>query len=124
MASLFLRRMGFSLFSLLVVSLLLFVLTRSIPDSPARIVLGDQATAQQIEQFDREHGLDQPIVVQYAIWLERLGVEGGLCRSFTTGLCLKEPVAGTFPVTVELGVVPVCVGTVGRVFLGTVAAFY
>ena len=41
MGSLFLRRLGFSLFSLLIVSLLLFVLTRSIPESPARIVLGD-----------------------------------------------------------------------------------
>src|SRR5260370_19311311 len=106
MASLFLRRMGFSFFSLLVVSLLLFVLTRSIPDSPARIVLGDQATAQQIEQFDREHGLDQPIVVQYAIWLERLGLEGGLGRSFTTRLYINEQIARTCPVTMALVRVP------------------
>ncbi len=124
MASLFLRRMGFSLFSLLVVSLLLFVLTRSIPDSPARIVLGDQATAQQIEQFDREHGLDQPIVVQYAIWLERLVLEGDLGRSFTTGLYMNEQIADTFPVTMELVVVAFVVATIVSVFLGTLSAFY
>src|SRR5260370_16312755 len=100
MASLFLRRMGFSLFSLLVVSLLLFVLTRSIPDSPARIVLGDQATAQQIEQFDRAHGLDQPIVVQYAIWLERLVLGGDLCRTFTTRLLLIMQPPHPFPVSI------------------------
>jgi len=124
MASLFLRRMGFSLFSLLIVSLLLFVLTRSIPDSPARIVLGDQATAQQIEQFDREHGLDQPIVVQYAIWLERLVLEGDLGRSFTTGLYMNEQIADTFPVTMELVVVAFVVATIVSVFLGTLSAFY
>ena len=67
-----LRRVAFSAFSLVVVSLLLFVLTRSIADSPARIVLGDQASEQQIAQFDRDHGLDRPIVVQYVTWISRL----------------------------------------------------
>jgi len=102
MASLLLRRLGFSLFSLLVVSLLLFILTRSIPESPARIVLGDEATASQIAEFDRAHGLDRPIVVQYALWLERVVLEGDLGRSFTTGLYMNEQIADTFPVTMEL----------------------
>src|SRR5580704_12349015 len=84
MVSLALRRTAFSLFSLLVVSLVLFILTRSIPTSPAHIVLGDQATEEQIAQFDRDHGLDRPIVVQYLIWLRRLVVNADLGHSFTT----------------------------------------
>ena len=60
MATLFLRRAGLSVLSLLLASLVLFVLTRSIPDSPARIVLGDEATAGQIAQFDADHGLGEP----------------------------------------------------------------
>ena len=43
MTSLLLRRLGFSLFSLLVVSLLLFLLTRSIPESPALYLPEDWA---------------------------------------------------------------------------------
>ncbi len=124
MTSLLLRRLGFSLFSLLVVSLLLFVLTRSIPESPARIVLGDEATATQIAQFDREHGLDRPIVVQYALWLERLVLQGDLGRSFTTGLYMNEQIADTLPVTMEIVVVAFVLATILSVFLGTLSAFY
>src|SRR6201999_3211227 len=93
MFSLALRRVAFSLFSLLVVSLVLFVLTRSIPTSPARIVLGDQATEEQIAQFDRDHGLDRPIVLQYATWLRRLVFGTDLGRSFTTGLDMNRQIA-------------------------------
>src|SRR3977135_466559 len=124
MASLLLRRLGFSLFSLLVVSLLLFILTRSIPESPARIGLGDEATASQIAEFDRAHGLDRPIVVQYAVWLERLVLEGDLGRSFTTGLYMNEQIADTFPVTMELVVVAFVLATILAVFLGSISAFY
>ena len=72
MLVLFFRRASFSAFSLLVVCLLLFVLTRSIPESPARIVLGDQATEQQIAQFERDHGLDRSILAQYLSWIGNL----------------------------------------------------
>ena len=124
MGSLFLRRLGFSLFSLLIVSLLLFVLTRSIPESPARIVLGDEATASQIAEFDRAHGLDRPIVAQYAVWLEHLVLQGDLGRSFTTGLSMTKQIAETFPVTMELVVVAFVLATILSVFLGSLSAFY
>ena len=92
-----LRRVAFSLFSLLVVSLVLFLLTRSIPDSPARIVLGDQATEEQIAQFDRDHDLDRPVVAQYLSWLRRLLFHADLGRSFTTGLDMNRQIANTLP---------------------------
>jgi len=124
MTSLLLRRLGFSLFSLVVVSLLLFVLTRSIPESPARIALGDDATAAQIAAFDRDHGLDQPIVVQYAAWLERVVLAGDLGQSFTTGLSMNRQIADTFPVTMELVVVAFVVASMLSIVLGTLSAFY
>src|SRR3954447_4150555 len=96
-----LRRVAFSAFSLVVVSLLLFVLTRSIADSPARIVLGDQASQQQIAQFDRDHGLDRPVIVQYAIWIQQLIVNADLGRFFTTGLDMNRQIRSTLPETME-----------------------
>src|SRR5882762_9370728 len=105
MIGLALRRAGFSLFSLLVVSLLLFVLTRSIPESPARIVLGEEATPAQIAQFDHDHGLDRPVVAQYLGWLGGVLLDGDLGRSFTTGLRMNGQVADTLPVTLEIVVI-------------------
>ena len=124
MLSLALRRTAFSLFSLLVVSFLLFVLTRSIPDSPARIVLGDQATEQQIVEFDRDHGLDRPIVAQYATWLRRLVVGADLGRSFTTGLDMNRQIADTLPVTMEIVAIAFVASTLVSILLGTLSALY
>jgi len=124
MLSLALRRTAFSLFSLLVVSFLLFVLTRSIPDSPARIVLGDQATEQQIVEFDRDHGLDRPIVAQYATWVRRLVVGADLGRSFTTGLDMNRQIADTLPVTMEIVAIAFVASTLLSILLGTLSALY
>jgi peptide/nickel transport system permease protein len=124
MLGLILRRAAFSGFSLLVVSLLLFVLTRSIPESPARIVLGEEATAQQIAEFDRDHGLDRPIVVQYAAWLGDLVLHADLGRSFTTGLRMNRQVGDTLPVTLEIVVLAFVAATAISLALGTLAALY
>jgi peptide/nickel transport system permease protein len=124
MLSLALRRTAFSLFSLLVVSFLLFVLTRSIPDSPARIVLGDQATEQQIVEFDRDYGLDRPIVAQYATWVRRLVVGADLGRSFTTGLDMNRQIADTLPVTMEIVAIAFVASTLVSILLGTLSALY
>jgi peptide/nickel transport system permease protein len=119
-----LRRIAFSLFSLLVVSLVLFILTRSIPTSPAHIVLGDQATEAQIAEFDRDHGLDRPSVVQYLTWLRRLVLDADLGRSFTTGRDMNRQIADTLPVTMEIVAIAFVVATLVSVGLGTLAALY
>jgi peptide/nickel transport system permease protein len=124
MFSLALRRAGFSLFSLLVVSFVLFVLTRSIPDSPARIVLGDQGTEQQIAEFDHDHGLDRPIAVQYAIWLRQLVFGADLGRSFTTGRDMNRQIADTMPVTMEIVAIAFVAATLASILLGTLSALY
>jgi peptide/nickel transport system permease protein len=119
-----LRRAAFSVFSLLVVSLLLFVLTRSIADSPARIVLGDQATEQQIAQFDRDHGLDRPIIVQYASWIVRLALHADLGRSFTTGRDMNRQISNTLPVTMEIVGIAFVVASTVSIGLGMLSALW
>ena len=122
MATLFLRRAGLSVLSLLLVSLVLFVLTRSIPDSPARIVLGDEATTAQIAQFDADHGLDRSILVQYVRWVGAIVFHGDLGKSFISGLRMNEQVAHTLPVTLELVLAAFVVSVVVSLALGTMSA--
>jgi peptide/nickel transport system permease protein len=124
MLSLFLRRAGFSLFSLLLVSLLLFVLVRLVPESPARVVLGDEATEAQIAEFDHDHGLDRPILVQYGKWLTQVVAQGDLGRSFTTGLEMNRQIAQTLPVTLELVVVAFVVSLLVSLILGILSATF
>jgi peptide/nickel transport system permease protein len=124
MIRLFIQRASFSVLALLLVSLILFVLTRAIPVSPARMVLGFDATEEQITQFDREHALDRPVVVQYAAWLRQLVFHGDLGKSLITGLGMNQRVAETLPVTLELVVVAFSFSLVLSIALGTVSALY
>jgi peptide/nickel transport system permease protein len=122
MAGLLLRRAGFSLLSMLLVSACLFTLTRAIPDSPALIVLGQDATEGQIRQFEHDHGLDRPVVVQYASWLTGTVLRGDLGTSFITGRAVGGEISKTLPVTLELVVIAFAFACVFSLIAGTASA--
>jgi peptide/nickel transport system permease protein len=77
---------------LLGVSVVTFVLIRVLPGDPIRTLLPQTATPADIAAARDRYGLDEPIVSQYWLFLERL-VRGDLGTSFQTGA----------PVTRELG---------------------
>ena len=122
MLALLIRRGGFSLISLLLVSLVLFALTRAIPDSPARIVLGQDATEAQVAVFDHDHGLDRPVLAQYASWLRGVLLHGDLGTSFITGLAVDAQIADTLPVTLELVCIAFVAACLLSLLLGTLSA--
>ena len=117
-----LRRGAFSLFSLAVVSAILFLLTRSIPDPPARTVLGPDATDAQVAQFDHDNGLDRPVLVQYGAWIRELVVHGNLGRSFITGRMVDRQIISTMPVTLETVTIAFTTACAVSLVLGTLAA--
>ncbi len=55
--------------SMLVASFLIFSFIHFIPGDPAAIMLGDLATAEEIDQLRESMGLNRPIAEQYVIWL-------------------------------------------------------
>lgn len=64
-----LRRLSFLLLTLLVTSLLIFIITQLLPGDVARVVLGREAGQAQLEAFREKFGLDDPFPVQYVRWL-------------------------------------------------------
>jgi peptide/nickel transport system permease protein len=86
---------------LAVVSLMLFAMCRATPVSPARIVLGIEATQADIAAFEQEHGLDLPVLTQYWRWLGEVA-RGRFGESYITGLPIGAELAQTFPLTLEL----------------------
>ena len=68
-------------------SLIVFTMVRLIPGDPAAIRLGMEATPEGIAAVRKEMGLDQPIFVQYAIWLRDV-----LQGNFGTSWVSKKPV--------------------------------
>lgn len=72
---------------LAIVAVLVFVLTRAASGDPVSVLLGDQATAADIERVKQDYGLDKPLPVQFAIWLREVA-QGNLGQS----IFLQRPV--------------------------------
>ncbi len=66
-----LRRVAQSVAVVLVVTIIVFLLLHHLPGGPARAVLGNRATPQQLAQFSQQNGLDRPVPVQYLDYLRR-----------------------------------------------------
>lgn len=73
------RRLGRLVLALLGVTLITFLLLRLTGD-PARVVLGQLASDEAIQQFNREHGLDRPWPEQYVAFLWK-ALQGDLGQS-------------------------------------------
>jgi peptide/nickel transport system permease protein len=110
-----------SIGTLLFVGLVLFALTRSGPGSPARIVLGADATAEQIAQFEQAHGLDRPFLVQYAAWLTDV-LHGDFGKSFVTGREVAAEILNSVPVTLSIVLAAFTIAVVFGIGLGVAAA--
>ena len=79
-----LRRLALVLPVLLGVSILVFGVMQLAPGDPAAIMLGAQATAEDVARLRRDLGLDQPVAWQYLRWLGRV-IQGDLGRSIPLG---------------------------------------
>ena len=99
MSAYLLRRLTQSVFILLGVTLVTFVLLFALPADPARMIAGRSATVETVARIRAELGLDQPLLVQYGRYLGRLA-HGDLGRSYAqkveVGELLRSRLAATF----------------------------
>lgn len=63
------RRLGFMLLTMLLVSVAIFLISEVAPGDVARHILGQFATDEQVELLRKQMGLDQPVYVRYIDWL-------------------------------------------------------
>ena len=87
-----LRRLAFFPPTLLGVSLLVFTIMHLTPGDPAEILLGAEASPLQLEQLRHNLGLDQPVAVQFAIFVQN-AAQGDLGRSIRTNNPVAEEIA-------------------------------
>ncbi len=64
-----LRRLGFLALTVLLTSLLIFIVTQFLPGDVARIILGREASETALQALRRDLGLDRPLPLQYWSWL-------------------------------------------------------
>ena len=86
---------------LLGVSVVVFVAMHLLPGDVATLLLGDKATAAQLERLRGQLGLDQPIPVQYWRFLVA-ALQGDFGISLTSNRPALAEVIAAFPVTLQL----------------------
>jgi peptide/nickel transport system permease protein len=85
------------------VTIIAFSLIHIAPGDPARTMLGQHATEKELNEIRDKYGLDEPVYVQYGIWLNGV-LHGDLGRSILTNNQVSDEIGERFPNTIELTV--------------------
>jgi len=115
------RRLALMLPVAFLVTIGVFLLTHLTPGDPALILLGEDRTPETIAAIHHQLGLDQPLYVQYAIWLGKI-VHLDLGRSVITHQPVTIAIGERLPATFELGAVALLWSLLLAIPLGTIAA--
>jgi len=98
-----------------------FFMVRSIPGDPAQIMLGQQATPEQVQQVRENMGLDKPIFVQYGLFLKD-AIRGDLGDSIVTGRPVTTELMTRLPATFELVAFAMLIAILVGVPVGVISA--
>jgi peptide/nickel transport system permease protein len=115
------RRLILSLVVIILVTMLSFSLILIVPGDPAALMLGADATPQQIAQLRHDLYLDRPIPQQYWHWLSN-AVQGDLGRSLKYNDKVSELIGQRLPITLNLSVIALILSVVLGVAAGVVCA--
>lgn len=110
-----------TLFVILGVATLVFTILYISPLDPARNILGIEATPEQIENFNRLYGLDQPYLVQ--LWHSLSGLfTFDLGTSFAGKEDIMASIANKFPVTLKIAILSLVMAIVIAIPVGIISA--
>jgi peptide/nickel transport system permease protein len=107
--------------TLILVSVIIFLLQRLLPGDPALVMAGEERDPEVIAQIRTQYKLDQSLPVQYIAWIGGV-LQGNLGESMR----LKEPVLSLivekFPVTLQLATMALLISLVIGVTAGVISA--
>ena len=96
------RRVLFLIPVLLGVAFCVFTLLYLTPGDPARMILGDLATEDAVQEFRNREGLNDPFLVQFGNYVWKAVTKGDIGRSYITKRSVAQEVLAAFPATLEL----------------------
>jgi ABC-type dipeptide/oligopeptide/nickel transport system permease component len=132
----FARTLGLTLLVIWTVVSLVTLLIELVPGDPATTILGETATQEQIENFNRKHGLDRPAFFfsyetdkglawngldnRYVDYWAGL-VQGDLGRSFRTDRPVLDMILERYPSTIKLAIASMIIAVGIAIPLGVLA---
>ena len=116
-----LKRVVILVATLLVTSLVVFLVLEILPGDPAQVMLGIDAQPETLAALRHQLGLDRPAAVRYVGWLVSL-VTGDLGTSYTYSVPVTQLVVERLAITLPLAVIAMSLTTVLAIALGVYAA--
>jgi peptide/nickel transport system permease protein len=107
---------------LLVVAIVVFLILRLTPGDPAAVIAGNSATLEDIAKIRKSLGLDEPLVVQFFIWIKGV-LTGNLGHSFYYRLPVAELIGQRLQPTFALATCTILLAVIVAVPLGVLAAW-
>ncbi|MDF2813687.1 MAG: transporter permease [Microvirga sp.] len=98
-----LRRIMQLLPVLLIASLGIWAMIYAVPGGPIGVIVGENATQEQIDAATRQFGLDRPVLVQYGTWLKNAFV-GDLGVSIHSREPVLDLIAQRLPASIQLAI--------------------
>ena len=105
-----------------VVALIVFLLLHLAPGSPAALIAGDFATAEDIARIGRQLGLDRPLHVQFVGWVGQV-LRGDLGTSIFSQLPVSRLIRQRLEPTLVLSVTTLVIAVGLAVPIGVLAAW-
>jgi len=125
MGTYIIRRLIQSVFVIIIVTCLVFVVIRFLPGDPILVYLSQQQvdtfTIEQLNKARAEFGLDKPIPVQYIYWIKDL-FRGDLGMSLFYREHVSALIAERVPVTLYLGLIAFVISQILGITFGTISA--
>jgi peptide/nickel transport system permease protein len=103
------------------VTFMVYMIISFTPGDPVKMILGQEATNEAIEQLTQELGLDKPVLIQYGNYMLKL-IQGDLGRSYFTNRSVLSDILARLPLTFTLTMVSVIIGAVIAMPLGIYAS--
>ena len=117
------RRTAYSIFVLLGLSIVIFIIARIMPGDPARMAVGARAPQWVVDRIRENMHLNQPIPVQYYYWL-RDALQGDFGLSLVTQRPVTNDIKEFLPASIELVILSAVISSITGIGLGILSARY
>ena len=115
------KNIVYSIFVLIGVLSVSFLLLYVVPGDPAKAILGERADSVTVMSVRTELGLDKPLYVQYFTYIEK-ALRGNIGKSYVSNRDVLKTILEKIPATFILALTSLIIASILGVFFGVVSA--
>jgi len=117
------KRLGLALITLLILSVIVFLLGSLLPGDPGRATLGPLAPESAVKALDHQYGTDKPLLTQYWLFISHF-VRGDMGKSYTYQSAVRPLLFTALGHSLKLAILAFVIVVPLGIFAGVFAALH